>query len=105
MSDPNIRKSKDSLKLNKFNTFQITESKFLDSQAKGKKLIFKHFRNAFILGAITEFIIINTRIYDNIIQKSTTRRLEAKKKEDDNLAERKQLMLQKNTQNSQQVAQ
>lgn len=41
-------------------------------------MILKHFRNAFIVGVFIEMIVVNTSCYENIIRKSTLRRLEAK---------------------------
>ncbi len=42
----------------------------------------RHFRNAFIVGCLTELLIIHTSIYENVIRKTTIHRLESKRKED-----------------------
>ncbi|CAD8162263.1 unnamed protein product [Paramecium octaurelia] len=77
--------SKDQEKLGKFYTFEVTAEKLQTVQQRARSMYFKHFRNAFIFGFCIEFMIIKSRIYENIVRKSTQRRLESKKKENDNL--------------------
>ncbi|CAD8116296.1 unnamed protein product [Paramecium sonneborni] len=79
------KQSKDQEKLGKFYTFEVTAEKLQTVQQKARKMYFKHFRNAFIFGFCIELMITKSRIYENIVRKSTQRRLESKKKEDDNL--------------------
>ena len=51
------------------NSFKITNDKLKLSESKGNKLLLKHFRNAFIVGALTEYLIVNTKICKKKIKK------------------------------------
>jgi hypothetical protein len=49
-------------KLGKFYSFEVTEERMRNVQGLTRKAIFKHFRNAFILGFGVELLITQTKI-------------------------------------------
>ncbi len=62
-------------KLGKFYNFEVSSERFNNVENRANKLIIKHFRNAFIVGFFIEFLVVNTKIFENIVRKSTLRRL------------------------------
>jgi hypothetical protein len=49
-------------KLGKFYSFEVTEDRLRNVEKITKRSIFKHFRNAFILGFAVELMITQTKI-------------------------------------------
>jgi len=84
-------------KLGKFYNFEVSNERFSRFENRANGMVLKHFRNAFIVGFFIEMIVVNTSCYENIIRKSTIRRLgnwlisEAKQLEDQKLKERREL--------------
>ncbi len=61
-------------------------------------MILKHFRNSLIVGMLLEYMILNTRIYENVITTTQRRRLgifpkflDTKRYEDQVLKERREI--------------
>lgn len=86
-------------KLGKFYSFEVSQERFSNFETRANKMVLKHFRNAFIVGAFIEMIVVNTSCYENIIRKSTMKRLgkifisDAKYLENQKLLERKEIKL------------
>lgn len=62
-------------KIGKFTNFEVSKERFTNFETRANRMIVKHFRNAFIVGFFIEMIVVNTSCYENIIRKSTMRRL------------------------------
>jgi len=73
-------------KLGKFYNFEVSEERLRNVEKLTKKAIFKHFRNAFILGFAVELLITQTKICnlhfdhikfidENIVKSATMKRL------------------------------
>lgn len=67
--------SEDAKKLNSFYTFKVDESKFTQIKKNSQKQVIRYALTGLIFGFFTEWLLGNGRIYDNIVKKSTMRRL------------------------------
>ena len=67
--------SKDQQKLNDFFNFKINDQKFHQIQQHTRKKVIRFTVTGVIFGFFTEWLLGNGKIYDNIVKKSTMRRL------------------------------
>ena len=67
--------SEDKSKLNSFYTFKVDEEKLIEIRKRSGKQIGRFMFTGVLFGFFTEWLLGNGKIYDNIIKKSTLRRL------------------------------
>lgn len=61
--------------MNSFYNFNMDESKLKEIQKRSRKTMGRFAVTGFVFGFFTEWLLGNGRIYDNIIKKTTLRRL------------------------------
>lgn len=67
--------SEDRKKLGSFYNFSMDENKFKQIQKRSKKQLLRFAITGIAFGFFTEWLLGNSKIYDNIIKKTTMRRL------------------------------
>ncbi len=67
--------SEDSKKMNSFYNFKLGEEKFTQIQKQAKTKLHRFVFVGVVFGFFTEYLLGNSKIYSNIVTKSTMRRL------------------------------
>lgn len=67
--------SEDRKKMNSFYTFKMDESKLEQIKQRSSKQVGRFVITGLLFGFFTEWLLGNSTIYDNIVKKSTMRRL------------------------------